>query len=237
MGMRILTFNGISSNDLGFVVERGDILSSAEYDVEFEEVPGLNGNVSFSKKRFKNKEVTYELATTKEIVSRALSLHSWLFSDPENYCRLEDSACPDFFFMAMFLGPADIETKVMRFGKTEIEFTRKPQRFFKSGEKVVTITSNGSLENPSKFIALPLIRVYGNGTVNVGDVQITIAEHLDPFIDVDCDRRYSAYGSANKNSFVTLTDHRYPELKAGSTGVQISGNVTKVEITPRWWTI
>ena len=234
---RVLTFNGISSDDLDFVVETGDILSSAEYDVEFEEIPGMNGDVSFSKKRFKNKEVTYELATVRNITSRAVSLHSWLFSDPEKYCRLEDSVTPDFYYMAMFLGPADIETKVMRFGKTEIEFTRKPQRFYKSGETAVTVTSSETLVNPSKMTANPLIRVYGHGTVNVGDVQVTVAEHSNPYVDIDCDRRYSAYDSERMNEYITLTDHKYPELKAGNTGVSISGDITKVEVTPRWWTL
>lgn len=234
---RELIFNGISSKDLNLVVETGDILSSAEYDVEFEEIPGMNGDVSFSKKRFKNKEVTYELATVRDITSRAVSLHSWLFSDPEKYCRLEDSVTPDFYYMAMFLGPADIETKVMRFGKTEIEFTRKPQRFYKFGENVVTVTDTASLINPSRMTARPLIRVYGRGTFEVGDVQVTVAEHTNPYVDIDCDRRYSSYGSERMNQYITLTDHEYPELKAGSTGVEAGDGITKLEITPRWWTL
>lgn len=232
---RILTFNGIPSSDLNLVVESGDILSSAEYDVEFEEIPGMNGDVSFSKKRFKNKEVTYELATVRNITSRAVSLHSWLFSDPEKYCRLEDSVTPDFYYMAMFLGPADIETKVMRFGKTEIEFTRKPQRFFKIGEEPVTVTTSTTLVNPSIQTALPLIRVYGHGTVNIGDVQVTVAEHPNPYVDIDCERKYSSYQSQRMNQYITLTNHQYPALMAGNTGIQVSGEITRVEITPRWW--
>lgn len=234
---RVLTFNGISSDDLNFVVESGDILSSAEYDVEFEEISGMIGDVSFSKKRWKNKEVTYVLATRRDITSRAMSLHSWLFSDPEKYCRLEDSVTPDFYYMAMFLGPADIETKVMRFGKTEIEFTRKPQRFYKSGEDPITVTSEVTLVNPSNFTALPFIRIYGHGTVNVGDVQVTVAEHSNPYVDIDCERKYSSYGSERMNQYITLTDHEYPELKAGSTGVEVGDRITKLEITPRWWTL
>ena len=234
---RTLTFNGISSKDLFLVVESGDILSSAEYDIEFEEVPGMNGNVSFSKKRWKNKEVTYVLATCRDITSRAMSLHSWLFSDPEKYCRLEDSDTPDFYYMAMFLGPVDVETRVMRFGKTEIEFTRKPQRFYKSGEDPITVTSEVTLVNPSNFTALPFIRIYGHGTVNVGNVQVTVAEHSNPYVDIDCERKYSSYGSERMNQYITITDHQYPSLGAGNTGVQVSGEITKVEITPRWWTL
>lgn len=232
---RVLTFNGITSKDLNFVVESGDILSSAEYDIEFEEVPGMNGDVSFSKKRWKNKAVTYELATRRDIKERAMSLHSWLFSDPEKYCRLEDSVTPDFYYMAMFFGPVDVETKVMRFGKTEIEFTRKPQRFYKIGEDPVTVTDDVVLTNPSIFTAYPLIRIYGHGTVNVGDVQVTVDEHSNPYVDIDCERKYSSYGSERMNQYITLTDHQYPSLGAGNTGVQVSGEITKVEITPRWW--
>lgn len=235
---RTFTYDGHVSSEYGVYVGETSSFQTPEREITDVVIPGRNGSLTRDGKRFNNNVITYQCYIVEDALEGFATLQELLLSSA-SYRKLEDSIDPDFFRKARVHAGSDFDiiSSMHEQGTFQIEFDCLPQRFYKTGETAVEVTSTGTLVNPSKFTALPLIRIYGNGTVNVGDVQITVAEHADPYIDVDCDVRNCFYGSTNKNSFVTLTDHRYPELKAGNTGVSISGDITKVEITPRWWTV
>lgn len=236
--MRTFTYDGQNSSTYGVYVGDSSPFRSPEREITDVVVPGRNGSLTRDENRFNNVALSYECYVVEDAPQNFKALQEILLSSA-SYRRLEDSIDPDYYRMARVHAETDFDiiSTMHEQGTFQVEFDCLPQRFYKSGKTAVEVTTTGTLVNPSKFTALPLIRIYGHGTVNVGDVQITVAEHSDPYIDVDCDVRNCFYGSTNKNSFVTLTDHKYPELKAGNTGVTISGSITKVEITPRWWTV
>ena len=235
---RTLTYDGQNLSAFGVYVGNTSAFKSPEREITDVVVPGRNGSLTRDENRFNNVALSYECYVVEDAPQNFKALQEILLSSA-SYRRLEDSIDPDYYRMARVHAETDFDiiSTMHEQGTFQVEFDCLPQRFYKSGETAVEVTTTGTLVNPSKFTALPLIRIYGNGTVSVGDVQITVAEHTDPYIDVDCDVRNCFYGSTNKNSFVTLTDHRYPALKTGNTGVTISGSITKVEITPRWWTV
>ena len=235
---RTLTYDGQNLSAFGVYVGNTSAFKSPEREITDVIVPGRNGSLTRDEKRFNNVVLTYECYVVEDALQNFKELQALLFSSA-SYRRLEDSIDPEYYRMARVHSETDFDviSAMHEQGTFQFEFDCLPQRFYKSGETAVDVTTTGTLVNPSKFNSMPLIRIYGHGTVNVGDVQITVAEHTDPYIDVDCDVRNCFYGSTNKNSFVTLTDHEYPELHPGSNGVEVSGEVTKVEITPRWWTV
>lgn len=235
---RTFTYDGHKSSEYGVYVGETSPFKSPAREITEVVIPGRNGSLTRDGKRFSNNVINYQCYVVEDALEGFTALQELLLSSA-SYRKLEDSIDSQFFRMARVHAGTDFDiiSSMHEQGTFQVEFDCLPQRFYKSGETAVEVTSSETLVNPSKFTALPLIRIYGNGTVNVGDVQITVAEHSDPYIDVDCDVRNCFYGSTNKNSFVTLTDHEYPELHPGSNGVEVSGEVTKVEITPRWWTV
>lgn len=235
---RTFTYDGHKSSEYCVYVGETSPYQTPEREITDVVIPGRNGSLTRDGKRFNNNVINYQCYVVEDALEGFTALQELLLSSA-SYRKLEDSIDSQFFRMARVHAGSDFDLISSGFdqGTFQVEFDCLPQRFYKSGETAVEVTASTTLTNPSKFTALPLIRIYGNGTVNVGDVQITVAEHTDPYIDVDCDVRNCFYSSTNKNAFVTLTDHRYPELKAGNTGVTISGSITKVEVTPRWWTV
>lgn len=93
----------------------------------------------------------------------------------------------------------------------------------------------GQMINPTMQTARPLIRVYGYGTVVVGEETITIAQYNKPYVDIDCDVMDCYYNADNLNAYVSFQSHEFPTLHAGITGITYSGSITKVEVMPRWW--
>ena len=95
----------------------------------------------------------------------------------------------------------------------------------------------GKLLNPTLMPARPLIRVYGYGTLVVGNVTVTISNYSLSYIDIDCAMMDCYSGSTNLNSYVTFSGNDFPVLGPGATSISYSGSITKVLITTNWWRV
>ena len=57
--MTYFTYNGRSSSDFGLHIEKKNVFSAPEYDVEFISIPGRSGDIINPNRRFSNIKVTY----------------------------------------------------------------------------------------------------------------------------------------------------------------------------------
>lgn len=88
------------------------------------------------------------------------------------------------------------------------------------------------IDNPTLFASKPLIRVYGQGTLYVGNTGVTVGGSY-PYVDIDAELGDCYYGSTNANSVVSFSGG-FPTLEPGANFVTYTG-FSDVEITPRWW--
>lgn len=229
-----LYYDGKSSKDYGVFITSSDIFDGANASYETVLIPGRSGLLTISNGRFENVEFTVKLWCRDKIADVAQSLKQWLVPDGK-YHRIETSYQPDAFRMGMIKGGLNFEPKQLRSGSVEVTFSCKPQLWLKSGEQKTVLSKNGSINNPTVQTAKPLIRIYGKGTVQIGNQTIEILKAPTEYIDIDCDIQDCFEGTANRNSYVSLTD--FPTLVPGSNGITLGTGITKVEITPRWWTL
>lgn len=227
-------FNHILSSDFGIYISGSGTFNSPERDMESISIPGKNGDLIIDNKRFKNIRVTYPAFIKEKFKDYTDVVRAWLLSDG-SYHRLEDNYHPEEFRMARFAGPLDFDTRVLnRSGECSIEFDCKPQRFLKEGEIPIKIVGDMTIFNPTAFIALPKIRVYGTeGTLIVGNICMQIND-IDEYVDIDCETQNAMKETTNKNSHISNT---FPQLNPGNNGIRFEGNITKLEIIPRWWTL
>ena len=121
-------------------------------------------------------------------------------------------------------------------GRFEIEFSAKPQQWLKIGEIVQTLSQSGRIFNPTPFASKPFIRVYGTGALGIGDQIVNIAQ-ADQYTDIDFELEEAYKGSVNCNANVELSGSDFPSIPSGAVNISLGSGITKVEITPRWWTI
>lgn len=100
----------------------------------------------------------------------------------------------------------------------------------------VTIASPAELENPTLFESKPIIRVYGNGTLNVNDIYITVASSPYEYVDIDCELMDCYYGSNNANQYVSFSTTDFVTLQSGTNSF-VNDGFTSVEVTPRWYEV
>lgn len=236
--MGIVIFNGISSQDLHIQVQTEPDYDFPEKDYEVTHVPGRNGDIVIDQGSWQNVSRKYNLAMDAGKISYtevASKLVQWLHS-ASGYARLEDSYEPDFYRMAMYKDSGSITNIYNKAGQIEVEFTCKPQRYFKSGEVADIFTASTEYRNPTDFPAKPLIKIHGSGpgTVGIGTYTVTINDIVDGMI-VDCEQQDTYKDQMNCNSKVHILE--YPKLVAGNNAITLSGGVTSIEIIPRWWTL
>jgi phage-related protein len=198
------------------------------------EVAGRNGDLHFDNGRFANVDLTFTAYFMD--LDEFNNFRDKLVSQT-GYQRLEDSHHPDEFRQAVLSGglEPDVLGEGLTYVQTEITFTAKPQRFLKSGERLLTLSTETTLiQNPTNCKSNPLIRVYGYGILTVDGISISISTHSKEYVVIDCDIMdcYANDGS-NMNAYFI---GEYPVFPAGNFTFQInSSTISKVEIIPRWW--
>ena len=234
------TYAGHSSREYGILVDSvTGIWDSPERDFEMIEIPGRNGELTIDNGRWKNVPGSYQCGIGVNFQANFEAFRAMLASCI-SYQRLEDSWHPNEYRMAKLESGLQVELiKNGVFGGTfAVPFTVMPQRWLKSGETSQTFTSSGSVRNPTLYEAKPLLRVYGTGTFTIGSVSMKITS-ASTYTDIDCDacECYKNTYATNCNGNVVLLNKKFPTLPAGNTGVSLGSGISKIILTPRWWTL
>lgn len=232
-----LTFNGRSTHEFGIFISGESTYSAPERNVTSQEVPGRNGSLLFDMGNFKNISVKYPSYIVEDLPSRIRDFLNYAGS-LIGYQRLEDTYHPYEFRMARFKTNPSIDTAgyMNRSGKFTLDFDCKPQRFLKSGEEAIEFSTDGIILNRTNFPSKPFIKVYGtgSGSIGVGSETISIT-NLDTYMDIDCEIMDAYKGAVNCNSYVSFTDDIV--LNPGENNISFDGDITSIEITPRWYII
>lgn len=243
----MISFNGISSDDLGLIVEKYPARPIPKHKEQKWSVAGRNGDVLATENAWENVQRIYECYISAEFRAGGLQraadqIAQWLQSG--SWATLWDDYDDGTYVVAHFTGPVDIENILNSFGRIKLTFDCWPQRFLTSGNTAQLFLEPGTLENPTGFAALPLITLYGTtegGTLRVGptgttaDPILTIASGIASGIDgviVDCREQEVYRNGVNLNKYVSGT---IPELLPGTNYISWSGGISGVSFVPRWW--
>ena len=232
-----LTYDGNKLSEFGIKVISSNAFNSPTKIVQTFTIPGRNGELTIDRNQFENIDIEYGIVIDKA-TSNIKKLQEFLMFK-KGYKKLVDSSIPGMYRMARITDAIEIEdiSILGKVGVLKIVFNCQPQLFYEDGDTFVSKKSKEMVINPSLFTSYPIIRIYGNGSVKIGQYQIDVKPHEDPYVDVDCDLKSCSYGLKRKNEIVTLSNYEYPTLPTGSTTIEYPSTITKVEIKARWWTV
>jgi phage-related protein len=261
----ILTFDGVSSEELGITVEGYTSVTIPERDVEAVSVPGRNGDLLIDRGAYKNYDQAYtchwridndrndDTRWWMGNASRNSRLSWWL--GKSGYYRLTDSLFPEHYRLAHASKAIRLDNRMNVLGRGEIVFNCKPQWYRVEGEEPYSMNmwsdTTITINNPTKNEALPIIRL----SVDPGeDFVLTINGNS---IKVDPDAA-SDDGNLNDSGFLTIeidsetqnaiaidgggnrnkyvtVPGEFPTLVPGENTVTASGTYGYINIYPRWW--
>ena len=227
----VITFDGVSFADFNTYWDGAEHFSTPEKDVTFYTIPGRNGDLSISNNRYNNIERNVNCFIREDFRQNYISLINFLLSR-EGYKRFESTKEPDVYQMAQFIKNIEPQTGAfLKYGSFTLTFNFKPQKWLKSGEIAIPITTSLSITNPSNQIALPLIEVQGTGAITINSSTLTLANNTSTTV-IDCETQDCYEGTTNRNSDLTIVGG-FPVL--GKTNSISYTGFTSVKLTPRWW--
>lgn len=174
---KAFTFDGASSRDYGVYITGEAVYNAPKRAVEMVSIPGRNGAFALDNGRFENVEVTYPagiFADTETNFADAVSDLRNLLCSKSGYVRLSDEYNPNEYRMAVYKNGLEVTPAMLKAGEFNITFECMPQRWLTSGEAAVTVANNGTLTNPTRFDAKPLLQVWGYGDMLINDYALTI---------------------------------------------------------------
>lgn len=232
-----LVFGGQDFAEYGVMVDSAESWPKPERDSDVIQIPGRNGDLIIDNGRWKNVDISYNCLIADGWQQKFDEFCAMLFA-LRGYHDLQDDAHPNEIRMASFSGPVDPELWfTSETGIFRLTFNCMPQRWLRSGLLPQSFTAGGAITNPTLYPSQPYLRVVGHGQLIIGGKIMTVAESPFPYIDIDCQAMDAHYGATNANSYITLNDGDFPTLPPGESTFTIQSSITRLEITPRWWTI
>lgn len=232
--MAKLYYAGTDLSDFGVYVDTSKSFVKPEKRVNRVTVPGRSGDLVYADGGYENILIPYPCFIRENFKENFENLIDFLQSFGSEYKLLYTSNHLEEYRQAVFHSPVSPETGAWnRFGNFTLTFDCKPQIFLQTGSVIRSFTSDGTIENPTNHPSKPKITIYGNGSVTVNGVVITVTGVSD-YVVVDCEVMDCYRGTTLMNNKVSFSGNDFPVLKPGVNNISLSG-VTEVDIEPHWW--
>ena len=223
--------DGEDSRDCGVYLRSAPSIVSAEPDLEFVSVPGRAGTLTIDHGGFNDNEITLE-CYIRDInnVGAAYKLLS-------GQRKIVFSTDMTRSYIGTFYGQAQAD-RVVR-GMSAWEFAvpvrMKPFRYYEPVPASITISSSGGyITNPASAPSAPRITVRGSGNIDLMIGQYTMEfDAVFGGVIIDSDRMRLL----NLDGVTNALEHdidEFPLLVPGENFIQWTGNITSLEIEPRW---
>lgn len=238
----LIVWGGVASTDYGMVVSQAPAYDKPTKRIEAVTVPGRNGSILFDEGAFDDTVRTYDVWIAEDVAhgdsltDRINAISAWLFSST-GYTRLEDNFEPDIFRLAYYSGGNEFTNELLQYGESSLTFTCRPERFLKSGTTAIEVDDGDTITNPTAFASKPLIYIEATGEVEVSINGVAITADVTDYLYIDCETM-NAYRltAENKNDKIRGA---FPVIAPGANGIgiNVTGTLVGVEITPRYFTI
>lgn len=202
------TFGGVNSRAYGVYITGEGVFNAPERNVEMIEIPGRNGAYALDKGNFNNIEVTYPASIATDNATdfaQAVSDLRNLLCSKVGYVRLEDDYNTGEYRMAIYKSGLEVSHDMLIAGEFDIVFECKPQRFLKSGETAISVTSGDTITNPTLFDAKPLIEIYGYGDIGINSDTLSVDNVTIGWVDVAPPKTLSTTVGTGVSSFFDIT--------------------------------
>lgn len=232
-------YGGRYSHEMGLNISADTAQTSPGYDVEFQDVPGKDGDMAMDNKRLL--PFIYPIRTllqpeTDNIHLATSKVSQWLKNDVR-YKPLMLSWDPAYVYSAIYFEQFDIEDLLPKFGRIPLNFKCHPVKYALSGQQKMVFQNGTAIFNPENRPSKPLVEITGSGNItlqNNGQDWIVLTA-VDGYITIDA-RTMSVYRGTEK-AFSKMNANlkpMFPVFNSGNNQITWSGDVSKVEITPRW---
>ena len=220
-------------------IENSISFPSPEADISLIEVLGKDGELAVDNNRLKGVSfsipIKLKLPRNIDVNTQATRISEWLKNDID-WHPLRFSGSPKYEYIAICYQQFDIAETLKNYGRTVISFRLKPYKR-RVDNRAIEIENGMILVNPEKRISKPLIYIEGSGNIVIqnNDEDWLIINNIEGYITIDSELMNVYKDDTNQfNKMNGELSPLFPILKSGNNAITWNGNITKLEIEPRW---
>jgi predicted phage tail component-like protein len=226
----MIKLDELSIEDLFLSISERPPIPTPEQDVEHVQIKGRHGTVT---KKYGYKVIDYPLTFNfleDTSFKQAFRKAKIVFMNTKQLSFDDD---PDIFYKVKSVKFDTASNDVLEFGQFSVTFTLDP--FAYEATEMITVLDQTTFKNPG-YDSEPYIKCYinGSGNIYIGNQVVTIT-NINGFIELDSSLM-NAYKIENGLT-TNLNDHMVGDFllfPQGDSLVRFDGNITKLEIDPRW---
>lgn len=224
-----LKINGVYTDEYKVKPKNRIEVPTPEQDVEHKEIRGRNGSLT-RKYGFKDILLPVHFTIHQESFKKTFRKAKMYLFNAKTLVFDDDN---EVHYKVKSVQIETAENLVERFGEFTVIFTLDPFQY--ETNPIQTITSPTTLNNQG-YESEPYIKCFvsGTGKIYIGEQTITI-NGVNGTIEIDS-TMMNAY--RNENGLITNLNSKmigdFPVLVSGSNVIKFDGDITKLEINPRW---
>lgn len=224
--MNYFIFKDESTLDYPIVVNTLPSMDSPSERVTKKEVPGRNGDLYVTDGSYESMVKSCK-CTLKDNTQIDL-IKTWLRGNG----NVIFSNQSDRFYRTIIINKIPFEQILRCYSEFVVQFECDPLGYLLEGEDIITITSPLTLYNPGNHYSEPYMKIYGSGNIqlSINNTEL-ILNNIDEYVEVDSDILKCFKGTLNKGNDKI---GKYPKLMPGANDISWIGNISKIEIKPRW---
>ena len=220
-------FNGKSTENIA-LIEELPVVSRAERDIDFIEIDGRHGFLTFDKNRYKPIDYSIELKVNGK-ANRDLIRN--IFIGNGDLILSNES---DRYYKAVITGTVTVERQLKELYKINVSFKLQPFSYVRTKKTIIITATPYIIDNPTNTTSQPIIKIYGSGTsylnINGNIIELKNITSDGLILDFELKEAYD-FNKVSKNTDVFGV---YKEFIVGSNTISWTDNITKIEVTPNW---
>ncbi|BDR75277.1 phage tail domain-containing protein [Clostridium tetani] len=219
--------NGIklNSKNLNIVINKRPPLPKSERRINYITIAGRHGALTEDLGSYEDIELEFECTIMDNVEHNSVLVNSWLDGSGELYLSWLDGY--KFKVKNVVFGGIDIDIV----GEFKVKFICEPFKYLES--QIIEITQNNfTIYNEGTFESQPYVKIFGSGyiSLNINDEVIKL-KNIEDYVELDSEIMECYKGTVNCNNKMT---GEFPIFQVGENKISWTGNVSKIEITPRW---
>jgi len=237
-----LNYNGHNSTEFNLAIANRPPYTAPKRQVERLIVEGRHGDLMLDNGRYENVEFSilfFIIDGVDNLRNQASEIFNWLKVNFQ-YTQFFLSDDPHYFYLASCTSELNLFEfeELYDNGSLNVEFVRKPQRFSRIGQEVITLDKPNTIFNPETQESAPQITIFGNGNITLIVNNLTVAfNNVNDYVVIDsefmnCFKVENGKKVSQNHLKITL---EYPNFKVGKNEISWVGNVSKIEVIGRWW--
>ena len=232
MNRSYIFYNNINSNDLGLIIENTPEIPTANFvydEIEIDGGENLTTKSGFSDIEFKIDFVYF--AEPSEYLKKKQRIDSWLLDNVNKYLTYSLDNFSVYRVKKVSIDNTTTTSRTVR--HFTVTFSCTGLKYMSSGLDLLELATTGiKINNSGDYESKPLLKIFGSGniTISIGSNSFTV-NNVNNYVVIDSELKECYKDSTNMGKNMTGD---YPILLVGENTISWTGNVTKVELTPRW---